>query len=203
MKSVGEAMALGRTFPEALLKAVQSLEIGVDFLDGSGVNKQPIAYDVEKLSIPTADRLFRVYQAIHQGISLEEISRVTGYDLWFLAQMKEIETRELEIRDCKSIDELKPLLHSAKQMGFADSYIARILNSSFIIPHSSIRELRKSLGILPTFQRVDTCAAEFESQTPYLYSAYEMEDESRPTDKQKILILGGGPNRIGQGIEFD
>jgi carbamoyl-phosphate synthase large subunit len=203
MKSVGEAMALGRTFPEALLKAVQSLEIGVDFLDGSGPSREPIAYKLEELSKPTADRLFKVYRAISQGHSLERLSEETGYDLWFLAQMKEIETRELEIRNCKSIDGLKPLLHSAKQMGFADSYIARILNSSFIIPHLSIRELRKSLGIIPTFQRVDTCAAEFEAQTPYLYSAYEMDDESRPTDKQKILILGGGPNRIGQGIEFD
>ncbi|MBL8098602.1 MAG: carbamoyl-phosphate synthase large subunit [Anaerolineales bacterium] len=99
--------------------------------------------------------------------------------------------------------ELKALLHEAKQMGFSDSHISRLLNSSFFTHHSSFRELRKSLGIIPTFQRVDTCAAEFESQTPYLYSAYEMDDESRPTDKQKILILGGGPNRIGQGIEFD
>jgi carbamoyl-phosphate synthase large subunit len=203
MKSVGEVMALGRTFPESLLKAVQSLEIGVDFLDGSGPNRDAIAYDLEKLSIPTADRLFRVYRAIQQGIELEEISKVTGYDLWFLAQMKEIANCKSEIVNCKTEAELKPVLNYAKQLGFADSYLGRIVNSSFITPHSSFRELRKSLGIIPTFQRVDTCAAEFEAQTPYLYSAYEMDDESRPTDKQKILILGGGPNRIGQGIEFD
>jgi carbamoyl-phosphate synthase large subunit len=211
MKSVGEVMALGRTFPEALLKAVQSLEIGVDFLDGSGINREPIAYKLEELSKPTADRLFKVYRAIQQGMALEEIAKATGYDLWFLAQMKEIETRELEIREFgkqkaegrMQSAEFKRLLREAKQMGFADSHIERLLNSSFFTHHSSFRELRKSLGIIPTFQRVDTCAAEFEAQTPYLYSAYEMDDESRPTDKQKILILGGGPNRIGQGIEFD
>jgi carbamoyl-phosphate synthase large subunit len=205
MKSVGESMALGRTFPEALNKAIQSLEIGVDALDASGPTRELVAEPetFATLQHPTADRLFRAYRAIQQGMSLEEISKASGYDLWFLAQMKEISDWELVLRNCKTETELKPVLRIAKQMGFADSHIARLLNSSFINQHSSFRELRKSLGILPTFQRVDTCAAEFESQTPYLYSAYEMEDESRPTNKQKILILGGGPNRIGQGIEFD
>ena len=206
MKSVGEVMALGRTFPEALNKAIQSLEIGVDALDGSGPNRElPVESEtLFGLQLPTADRLFRVYRAIRQGIFLEEISKVTGYDLWFLAQMKEIEIRELEIRKCKTEDELKPILRSAKQSGFADAHIARLLSTShFLLSPGDIRNLRKRFGILPTFQRVDTCAAEFEAQTPYLYSAYEMEDESRPTERQKILILGGGPNRIGQGIEFD
>ncbi len=208
MKSVGEAMALGRTFPEALNKAIQSLEIGVDALDASGPSRELLTEPetLSSLTIPRADRLFRVYRAIRQGMSLDEIANVTGYDVWFLAQMKEMQNVELRMQNADSKmqkAELKTLLHEAKQMGFADSHIARLLNSSFFTLHSSFRELRKSLGILPTFQRVDTCAAEFESQTPYLYSAYEMEDESRPTDKQKILILGGGPNRIGQGIEFD
>jgi carbamoyl-phosphate synthase large subunit len=205
MKSVGEAMALGRTFPEALNKAVQSLEFGVDALDASGPSRESSSEPetLSTLKIPTADRLFRAYRAIRQGMPLDEISKVTGYDLWFLAQMKEIETREVEIGNCKTEDELKPLLRNAKQLGFADSHLARILPSSLIPPNSSLRGLRKQLGIFPTFQRVDTCAAEFEAQTPYLYSAYEMDDESRPTAKQKILILGGGPNRIGQGIEFD
>jgi carbamoyl-phosphate synthase large subunit len=206
MKSVGEVMALGRTFPEAINKAIQSLEIGVDALDGSGPGRElpALSESFSTLATPTADRLFRVYRAIRQGVSLEEISKVTGYDLWFLAQMKEIETRESEIRDCKTEDELKPLLHSAKQMGFADPHIARILSNYYLaITASNVRNIRKRLHILPTFQRVDTCAAEFEAQTPYLYSAYEMEDESHPSDRQKILILGGGPNRIGQGIEFD
>lgn len=206
MKSVGEVMALGRTFPVSLLKAVQSLEIGVDFLDGSGPNRDAVAFDIEKLLIPTADRLFRVYRAIQEGVALGEISKVTGYDLWFLAQMAEIENLERRMRNAEfgmQDAELKSMLREAKQLGFADAHIGRLLNSSFFIHHSSFRELRKSLGIIPTFQRVDTCAAEFEAQTPYLYSAYEMDDESRPTNKQKILILGGGPNRIGQGIEFD
>ena len=214
MKSVGEVMALGRTFPEALNKAVQSLEIGVDALDGSG---STLRRDAERerelpsksetassLATPSADHLFRVYRAIRQGMALDEISQATGYDLWFLAQMQEISNWEFAIRDCRTDAELKPLLRIAKQMGFADSHIARLL-SNYHLPFttSDIRNLRKRYNILPTFQRVDTCAAEFEAQTPYLYSAYETEDESRPTDKQKILILGGGPNRIGQGIEFD
>ena len=205
MKSVGEAMALGRTFPEALNKAIQSLEIGVDALDGSGPSRSLPAEPetLASLSIPAADRLFRVYRAIRQGMPLDEISKATGYDVWFLAQMQEIVNCELEIGNCESENELKSVLRYAKQLGFADSHISRLLSSFFFPLSSNARELRKRLGILPTFQRVDTCAAEFESQTPYLYSAYEMDDEARPTDRQKILILGGGPNRIGQGIEFD
>jgi len=210
MKSVGEVMALGRTFPEALNKAVQSLEIGVDALDGSGPNietgTQPV--NTEALQIPAADRLFKVYRALREGVPIEEIAQVSGYDLWFLAQMQLIAQLELEMADFKlhmsgnqinrQKSTVKNLLYKAKQMGFADSYISRVLNLT-----SDISALRKELGILTTFQRVDTCAAEFEAQTPYFYSAYEMEDEARPTDKPKIMILGGGPNRIGQGIEFD
>jgi carbamoyl-phosphate synthase large subunit len=209
MKSVGEVMALGRTFPEALNKAIQSLEIGVDALDGSSPTREAAATPETLLSLksPTADRLFRVYRAIQQGLSLEDIAQATGYDLWFVAQMKSIAEFRMQIAEyqLQNDEHSKFILHSAKQMGLSDSEIARIQNSAFRTPHSalSIRELRKQLGVLPTFQRVDTCAAEFEAQTPYLYSAYEMDDESRPTDKQKILILGGGPNRIGQGIEFD
>ena len=205
MKSVGEAMALGRTFPEALNKAILSLEIGVDAPDGSGPGREPVTgpETLSTLKIPTADRLFRVYRAIRQGLPLDEIGRATGYDLWFLSQMNEINNCETEIRNCKTESELKSILRSAKQMGFADSYISRLLSSSIFTHLSNIRELREHLGILPTYQRVDTCAAEFEARTPYLYSAYEMEDESRPTGNEKILILGGGPNRIGQGIEFD
>jgi len=207
MKSVGEVMALGRTFPEALNKAIQSLEIGVDALDGSGPSRKLVAAPetLSRLNLPTADRLFRVYRLIRQGLPLEEISKITGYDLWFLAQMKEISNWELIISEGGMQNaELRSVLRVAKQMGFADSHLARLL-STFHLPitTSDIRNLRKQHNIIPTFQRVDTCAAEFEAQTPYLYSAYEMEDESRPTDREKILILGGGPNRIGQGIEFD
>jgi carbamoyl-phosphate synthase large subunit len=213
MKSVGEVMALGRTFPEALNKAVQSLEIGVDALDGSGPSQNPPTEPetYSSLTLPTADRLFHTYRALRQGMSLDEISKATGYDLWFLMQMKEMQNVESRLQNIENSEgktqnaEFKSLLHEAKQMGFSDSYIARLLNSSFVNPHSisSIRDLRKKLDILPTFQRVDTCAAEFEAQTPYLYSTYEMDDEARPTNKRKIMILGGGPNRIGQGIEFD
>jgi carbamoyl-phosphate synthase large subunit len=206
MKSVGEVMALGRTFPEALNKAIQSLEIGVDALDGSGPSRELPAgpETLSTLNLPTADRLFLIYRAIRQGTCLDEISQATGYDLWFLAQMQEMMNCETEIRNCRSERELSRILRYAKQLGFADSHIARLLsNFQLQITSADVRTLRKQLNILPTFQRVDTCAAEFEAQTPYLYSAYEMDDESRPTDQQKILILGGGPNRIGQGIEFD
>ncbi len=208
MKSVGEVLALGRTFPEALQKAVQSLEIGVDALDGSGPKREPIAYTLDELSLPRAERLFKVYRAIKDGIPLETVAEKSGYDLWFLAQMKEMQNVECRMKNATAempMGELKAMLSTAKQMGFADSRIARLLNSAFCVQHSAleVRELRQQLSILPTFLRVDTCAAEFEAHTPYMYSSYESEDESNPTDKQKILILGGGPNRIGQGIEFD
>jgi carbamoyl-phosphate synthase large subunit len=209
MKSVGEVLALGRTFPEALHKAVQSLEIGVDALDGSGPKREPISYTLDELSEPRAERLFKVYRAIEDGVVLEEIAERSGYDLWFLAQMIEISNWRLVIGDCKTEDEFKHALLKAKQMGFADSYLSRLLFhqklplTNYQLPTANIRELRKKLGIQPTFLRVDTCAAEFEAHTPYMYSSYESEDEARPTDREKILILGGGPNRIGQGIEFD
>ena len=198
MKSVGEVMALGRTFPEALNKAVQSLEIGVDALDGSGPERACPAekVDLASLQTPRDGRLFLVYRALKEGLSLEDIQHASGYDLWFLAELEMICRMEAEIpRAVRGA----ALLREAKRMGFADSHIARLTGKT----ENQVRALRKELGILPTFQRVDTCAAEFEAYTPYLYSAYEMQDESRPTDKPKILILGGGPNRIGQGIEFD
>jgi carbamoyl-phosphate synthase large subunit len=210
MKSVGEVMALGRTFPEALNKAVQSLEIGVDALDGSGPKKAaPEGIPTpDGLRTPRADRLFGTYRALRAGTPPEAIAAATGFDPWFLAQMKAIADLELLIADLKINNQqstISNVLRRAKQMGFADSHLARLFQSEVKNQQSAIeiRSLRASLGILPTFQRVDTCAAEFEANTPYLYSAYEMDDESRPTDRQKILILGGGPNRIGQGIEFD
>jgi len=219
MKSVGEVMALGRTFPEALNKAVQSLEIGVDALDGSGPKKgvPQDAPGAESLRIPSADRLFATYRAIRNGVPLAEIVKATQFDPWFLAQMQAIAACELQAvsSEAGEVQSLQNTLHKAKQMGFSDSHLARILphtvftSSGLPFPtergggEEGVRTLRKELNILPTFQRVDTCAAEFEANTPYLYSAYEMEDEARTTDRQKILILGGGPNRIGQGIEFD
>ncbi len=207
MKSVGEVLAIGRTFPEALHKAVQSLEIGVDALDGSGPKRAPVAEpSLDDLRKPLADRLFKVYRAIQAGMTLESIAEATGYDLWFLAQMLEIEEIRKKVEEIREVlgDPSNSLLVSqtlrtAKQYGFSDSQIGRLTGKSM----QEIRALRKQLGIRTTFLRVDTCAAEFEAHTPYMYSSYESEDEARVTNKQKIMILGGGPNRIGQGIEFD
>jgi len=202
MKSVGEVMALGRTFAEALNKAVQSLEIGSDALDGSGLNKASSSQSESpsELRIPTADRLFKVYRALREGTSLKEVSRASGYDAWFLGQMQEIIDLEKALSACDPMSkEFPTMLRSAKRMGFADAHIGRLVG----LTAWQIREIRKAKRILPTFLRVDTCAAEFTARTPYLYSAYETEDESQPTDARKIMILGSGPNRIGQGIEFD
>jgi len=212
MKSVGEVLALGRTFPEALQKAVQSLEIGVDALDGSGARREAVPVPgLDELKVPVAERLFMTYQALASGLKLEDVSAVTGFDPWFLSQLVLIENQKLKIQNLAgSLEDpsqatiLEENLRIAKQLGFADSYLARLLSTPAARLFSlDIRNLRKKLGILATFLRVDTCAAEFKSQTPYLYSSYEREDEARPTGREKILILGGGPNRIGQGIEFD
>jgi carbamoyl-phosphate synthase large subunit len=208
MKSVGEAMSLGRTFPEALQKAVQSLEIGIDALDGSGpdhkISETPVS--LEDLHTPAPERLFKVYRAIQQGFPLENIAKISGYDLWYLAQMAEIAELEQSIKHAAVSNHLDELLLEAKRYGFSDTHLERLLNKQSHGKQNNgltIRNLRKNLGIQPVFLRVDTCAAEFEAFTPYLYSSYEFEDESQPTEKDKIIILGGGPNRIGQGIEFD
>ncbi len=207
MKSVGEVMALGSTFKQALLKAVQSLEIGVDAPDGSGPSKaqwMDAPGSLEEIERPTATRLFAVYRALRSGSSVDEVAARTGMDPWFLSQLAEIAQMEVDLRR-QTLSSLNPSdLRRAKRVGFADSHLARLLSRpGQPVTFHDVRRQRKALGVLPTFQRVDTCAAEFASQTPYLYSAYEMEDESTPTDRRKILILGGGPNRIGQGIEFD
>jgi carbamoyl-phosphate synthase large subunit len=212
MKSVGEVLALGRTFPEALQKAVQSLEIGIDALDGSGPRREAVPVpSLEDLRSPVAERLFKAYRALACGFSRQEISVQTGFDPWFVAQMGEIDAIRVQVEGLSGVkvDEASRLLmertiRAAKQAGFADSYLARLLsNPQKQRSMQDVRKLRKELGVLPQYLRVDTCAAEFEAQTPYLYSSYESEDESRPTNRKKILILGGGPNRIGQGIEFD
>jgi carbamoyl-phosphate synthase large subunit len=215
MKSVGEVMALGRTLPEALMKAVQSLEIGADSLDGSGPKRGPVSLPcLEELGTATVERLFQVYRAIQSGMSQAEISAQTGYDPWFLAQLREIAALESRLVTSDKSDRGTPshgqggfpldqqyldLVRKAKRSGFSDSHLARLSG----VDVTAVRGLRKRAGILPTFLRVDTCAAEFEAQTPYLYSSYETEDEARPGDRPKVLILGSGPNRIGQGIEFD
>lgn len=189
MKSVGEVMAIGRTFKEALQKAIRSLESDKEIKKCTDrVLLQ------ELLSTPTPERLFYIKDALSIGMSVDEIYSFTKIDPWFIHQLKEIVQMEERIKK-----EGLLVLREAKKMGFSDAKIATLLGKK----EDEIREERKRQGIVPTYKIVDTCAAEFEAYTPYLYSTYEVEDEYPPTNKKKILILGAGPNRIGQGIEFD
>jgi carbamoyl-phosphate synthase large subunit len=209
MKSVGEAMAIGRTFKEALQKSIRSLEVGRDGLgllerdaDGNIKGWEPNIGVHDLLRIPNRDRIFAVYEALAQGDSQATVCQITGFDPWFVAQMGEI------VSFAKRILELDAYtLRRAKRMGFSDSQLARICNENCKplppLSETDVRALRAKLGVAPTYHLVDTCAAEFESYTPYLYSSYESASEAQPSDRRKIMILGGGPNRIGQGIEFD
>jgi carbamoyl-phosphate synthase large subunit len=199
MKSVGEVMSIGRTFKEALQKSIRSLEIGRFGLGADG--KDEIVEDLlrEKLAVPNQDRLFYVKHALSNGLSLDEVQTLTRIDKWYLDNIVEIIELEREISK-STIKNIRPdLLLEAKRFGFSDVQLAHLLGSE----EDSVRALRKKAGILPTFKVVDTCAAEFEAYTPYYYSTYESEDEIRPAVKPKVMILGSGPNRIGQGIEFD
>ncbi|MBN1201575.1 MAG: carbamoyl-phosphate synthase large subunit [Anaerolineae bacterium] len=198
MKSVGEAMAIGRTFNEALLKGLRSLELArppypmPDCATWDGT--------LESLAEPRAERIWALWEALRAGYSPGDLAQASRVDPWFIAQLAEIVVLETQITACNSLAALPPdLLHTAKRMGFADEHIAWLLNES----EAAVRAARLEHNIIPTFHVVDTCAAEFESYTPYLYSAYESESEAPPTDREKVIILGGGPNRIGQGIEFD
>ncbi|MBP1719385.1 MAG: carbamoyl-phosphate synthase, large subunit, partial [Deltaproteobacteria bacterium] len=204
MKSVGEAMAIGRTFKEALQKAIRSLEVGRFGLGGDGRGEVSPEAVREKLALPTAERLFYLRAALKMGLSVQEISETTKIDSWFLENLKQILELETEIRQLKGGDGKPPqpdcvLLRRAKEYGFSDFQLAHLLGTDEI----TVRGWRNSAGILPTYKLVDTCAAEFEAYTPYYYSTYEEEDEVRPSSRKKVMILGGGPNRIGQGIEFD
>jgi carbamoyl-phosphate synthase large subunit len=192
MKSVGEAMAIGRTFKEALQKALRSLEIKRFGLCGDGADKDVDAETLRlKLAIPNAERIFYVAQAFRHGMSIDEVFDLTKIDRWFLQNVAEIVAwaRCLKTKD----------LLRAKKLGFSDRQVA-VANSA---SENEIRGTRQSSGVLPTYRLVDTCAAEFEAYTPYYYSTYGDENERRDSTKRKIMILGGGPNRIGQGIEFD
>ncbi len=195
MKSTGEVMAIGRSYEESLMKAVRSLDIDKDF---GYAGKYTTWTDEEikgLLKNPTDDRLFAIYQALKRGITPEEISAITGIEPYFLYRIENIVLMEGEIRK-----ELNPeTLRKAKRTGFTDEQIATIVGKS----REEITDLRLSLGIIPTFKMVDTCAAEFEAKTPYYYSSYDTECELVPSDRKKVLILGSGPIRIGQGIEFD
>jgi carbamoyl-phosphate synthase large subunit len=196
MKSVGEVMAIGRTFKESLQKALRGLEVGVDGFNLKTVDPETIA---DQLAYPRAERLWYVADAFGIGMSVDELHALTKIDPWFLAQIKEIVDLELalEKRTLESINAGD--LRELKRTGFADRRLAHLLKVS----EKDVRERRHALGIRPVYKRVDTCAAEFATRTAYMYSTYEDECEAAPTDRKKVMVLGGGPNRIGQGIEFD
>ena len=195
MKSVGEVMAIGRSFKEAMMKAVRSLETG----------KKATAADIEprrltqRLVTPHPERLQYLRYAFEKGMTVREVARLTGMDPWFLYQMKEITDEIKSVGEIPFATITEEQLRDAKKMGISDERLA----DSWGVTAAEVRQKRAKLGVLPVFKKVDTCAAEFESETPYLYSCYDEEDEAAPTDRKKIMILGSGPNRIGQGIEFD
>ncbi|MGV8899646.1 MAG: carbamoyl-phosphate synthase large subunit [Burkholderiaceae bacterium] len=196
MKSVGEVMAIGRTFQESFQKALRGLEVGVDGLNEMTKDREIIE---EELGEPGPERIWYVGDAFAQGFTLEEVHQLTHIDMWFLVQIKEIVDIELWL-ETQTLDALdKPLLYKLKQKGFADRRLAKLLKTTDTI----VREKRHALNIRPVYKRVDTCAAEFATHTAYMYSTYDEECEAHPTDRKKIMVLGGGPNRIGQGIEFD
>ena len=196
MKSVGEVMAIGRTFQESLQKALRGLEVGVDGFNLKSVD--PTTID-EQLAHPSPERLWYVADAFGIGMPLEKVADLTRIDPWFLAQIKEIVDLELklEVRSLTSINQEE--MRFLKQKGFSDRRLAHLTKTS----EQEARSHRHALDVRPVYKRVDTCAAEFASDTAYLYSTYEEECEAAPSDRKKIMVLGGGPNRIGQGIEFD
>ena len=196
MKSVGEVMAIGRTFQESFQKALRGLEVGVDGLDGKSNDHELIAAE---LGAPGPDRIWYVGDAFRMGMTLEEVFSLSKIDPWFLAQIEDLIKREIALAgrtlDSMNMEELRQL----KRKGFSDKRLAKLLGSD----ETAVRACRHALAIRPVFKRVDTCAAEFATNTAYMYSTYEEECEAQPTARKKIIVLGGGPNRIGQGIEFD
>ncbi|MFT3762323.1 MAG: carbamoyl-phosphate synthase large subunit [Pseudoxanthomonas sp.] len=202
MKSVGEVMAMGRTFRESLQKALRGLETGKVGLDPTGLDlsdEDDVVSLKRELKSPGADRLFHVGDAFRAGMTVEQVHALSFIDPWFLDQIEEIvaDEKQLAADGLAALD--KPRMRGLKRNGFSDARIAQILRTD----ETAVRTLRKALGVLPVYKRVDSCAAEFATGTAYLYSTYEDECEAQPSDRDKIMILGGGPNRIGQGIEFD
>src|SRR4051812_26020567 len=196
MKSVGEVMAIGRTFQESFQKALRGLETGVDGLNQRTTDRETLE---RELGDPGPERIWYVGDAFENGFTLEEVQRLTRIDPWFLDQIKQIVELEMELDDQKLADISKEKLFELKRKGFSDRRLAYLFNTN----EKAVRERRHSFGIRPVYKRVDTCAAEFAAKTAYLYSTYEEECEAQPTARKKIMVLGGGPNRIGQGIEFD
>jgi carbamoyl-phosphate synthase large subunit len=199
MKSVGEVMAIGRSFQEALQKACQSLEIKRNGLGADGREITDQAELLRALERPSWNRLFMIYDAMKLGISIKTIQKLTRIDMWFLQQIEEMIALEYEISKFNLTNIPKDLLYEAKQKGYADRQVAHLLRCL----ESEVYKKRNELGIKRVYKLVDTCAAEFEAKTPYYYSTFEDENESIRSDKKKVIILGSGPNRIGQGIEFD
>jgi carbamoyl-phosphate synthase large subunit len=201
MKSVGEVMAIGRTFQESLQKAIRGLEIGRDGFNEivAGDDEDLTEKILTGLRVPRADRLWYVGEAFRHGMSIEEIHEACFIDPWFLAQIEDIITEERELSGKLLADLPAGKLLQLKRKGFSDSRLATLLDSS----EAEVRKFRHKYDIRPVYKRVDTCAAEFASTTAYMYSSYDEECEAEPDDRKKIMVLGGGPNRIGQGIEFD
>jgi carbamoyl-phosphate synthase large subunit len=199
MKSVGEVMAIGRSFQEALQKACQSLEIKRNGLGADGKEITDHAELLRALERPSWNRLFMIYDAMKLGISIKTIQKLTRIDMWFLQQIEELLALEREIEKYRLADLPRELLYEAKQKGYADRQIAHMLGCK----ESEVYNKRSETGIKRVYKLVDTCAAEFEAKTPYYYSTFEDENESVVSKKKKVVILGSGPNRIGQGIEFD
>jgi carbamoyl-phosphate synthase large subunit len=196
MKSVGEVMAIGRTFQEALCKAIRSLEPSTAWRAPAEVNTALLR---EKLHVPGPDRIHWLFEALERGMSCEEVCSLTKIDPWFIRQMVDMVALDRRVAASSLRGVSQELLLESKRSGASDEELAKLWN----VKSASVRARRHELGVIPVFKRVDTCAAEFESFTPYLYSTYEQEDESGAQDRPKIVILGSGPSRIGQGIEFD
>lgn len=201
MKSVGESMAVGRTFQESFQKAVRSLECGYSGWGCAQVKELNWDWDKLKYSlrVPNPDRIHAVYAAMKRGMRVDDIHELSYIDKWFLTQLRELVDVEQFLMVRSLSDLTKEDFYEVKKRGFSDRQIAFVTKSS----EKEVRSRRLSLGVKPAYKRVDTCAAEFEADTPYMYSSYDLECESAPTRRKKVLILGGGPNRIGQGIEFD
>ncbi|GAB2294279.1 hypothetical protein Dimus_028492 [Dionaea muscipula] len=201
MKSVGEAMAMGRTFQESFQKAVRSLELGYSGWGCAKIKELDLDWDQLKYNIrvPNPNRIHAIYAAMKRGMKVDDIHELSSIDKWFLMQLRQLVDVEQYLMSWSLSDMTKEDFYELKRRGFSDKQIAFATKSS----EENVRSKRLSMGVTPAYKRVDTCAAEFEANTPYMYSSYDLECESFPTKKKKVLILGGGPNRIGQGIEFD